>query len=58
MVRLFCHGSLVGEIIAELWMMDRAAHLRGMVKKEQIGDLAVLTPSGRWGRASASTVKE
>ena len=57
-VRLFCHGSLVGEIIPELWMMDRAAHLRGMVKKEQIGDLAVLTPSGRWGRASASTVKE
>jgi diadenylate cyclase len=57
-VRLFCHGSLVGEIIPELWMMDRAAHLRGMVKKEQIGDLAVLTPSRGWARASTPTVKE
>ena len=57
-VRLFCHGSLVGEIIPELWMMDRAAHLRGMVKKEQIGDLAVLTPSRRWASASTPTVKE
>ena len=28
-VRLFCHGHLVGEIIPELWMMDHAAHLRG-----------------------------
>ena len=27
-VRLFCHGQLVGEIIPELWMMDHA-HLRG-----------------------------
>jgi diadenylate cyclase len=51
-VRLFCHGSLVGEIIPELWMMDRAAHLRGMVKKEQVGDLAVLTPNRSWARAS------
>jgi len=57
-VRLFCHGSLVGEIIPELWMMDRAAHLRGMVKKEQIGDLAVLTPSRRWASASTPAVKE
>jgi DNA integrity scanning protein DisA with diadenylate cyclase activity len=23
-VRLFCHGQLVGEIIPELWMMDHA----------------------------------
>jgi diadenylate cyclase len=29
-VRLFCHGQLVGEIIPEVWMMDQAAHLRGM----------------------------
>src|ERR1700719_4877312 len=28
-VRLFCHGKLVGEIIPELWMMDHGAHLRG-----------------------------
>src|SRR6202023_2981164 len=30
-VRLFCHGQLVGEIIPELWMMDHAPHLRGTV---------------------------
>jgi hypothetical protein len=46
-VRLFCHGQLVGEIIPELWMMDNAAHLRGSVKKEQVGELTVLTPSTR-----------
>jgi diadenylate cyclase len=46
-VRLFCHGHLVGEIIPEIWMMDHAAHLRGPVKKEQIGDLTVLTPDPR-----------
>ncbi len=43
-VRLFCHGKLVGEIIPELWMIDRAAHLRGLVKQERIGELTVLTP--------------
>jgi diadenylate cyclase len=42
-VRLFCHGKLVGEIIPELWMMDRTAYLRGMVK-EKVGELTVLTP--------------
>jgi diadenylate cyclase len=46
-VRLFCHGQLVGEIIPELWMMDHAVHLRGTVKREQIGDLTVLTPNLR-----------
>src|ERR1700735_3079120 len=46
-VRLFCHGHLVAEIIPEIWMMDHAAHLRGAVKKEQIGDLTVLTPDPR-----------
>jgi diadenylate cyclase len=52
-IRLFCHGKLVGEIIPELWMTDRAAYLRGMVKKEQVGDLTVLTPDLR----QASTAK-
>lgn len=47
-VRLFCHGRLVGEIIPELWMIDRTIRLRGPVKKETIGDLTVLTPSGRF----------
>lgn len=44
-VRLFCHGKLVGEIIPELWMMDHAAKLSGAVKKETYGDLTVLTPN-------------
>jgi len=52
-VRLFCHGKLVGEIVPELWMIDRAAHLRGLVKQERIGELTVLTPNLR----SASTAK-
>src|SRR6202161_4876910 len=45
-VRLFCHGQLVGEIIPELWMMDHA-HLRGTAKREQVGELTVLTSSSR-----------
>jgi DNA integrity scanning protein DisA with diadenylate cyclase activity len=28
-VRLFCHGKLVGEIIPELWMINRGVQLRG-----------------------------
>ena len=44
-VRLFCHGKLVGEIIPELWMMDHAIQLRGNVKQEQVGELTVLTPN-------------
>jgi len=46
-VRLFCHGKLVGEIIPELWMIDRAAQLQGPVKKEIFGGLTVLTPKSR-----------
>ena len=52
-VRLFCHGKLVGEIVPELWMIDRAAHLRGLVKQERVGELTVLTPDVR----TASTAK-
>lgn len=52
-VRLFCHGKLVAEIIPELWMIDRAAALRGLVQKEKIGDLTVLTP----GLHQASTAR-
>src|SRR5215831_19472899 len=44
-VRLFCHGELVAEIIPELWMMDRTAQLRGKVNKERVGELTVLTPT-------------
>src|ERR1700681_2103180 len=46
-VRLFCHGQLVGEIIPEVWMMDHSAHLSGSVKREQVGELTILTPSTR-----------
>jgi DNA integrity scanning protein DisA with diadenylate cyclase activity len=46
-VRIFCHGQLVGEIIPELWMMDHAAHIRGAVKREQVGELTTLTPRFR-----------
>ena len=46
-VRLFCHGELVAEVIPELWMIDRQAHLGSMVEKETIGELTVLTPSNR-----------
>ena len=47
-VRLFCHGKLVGEIIPELWMIDRTVRLRGLVKKETVGGLTVLTPGSPW----------
>jgi hypothetical protein len=48
-VRLFCHGQLVGEIIPELWMMDHASHLRSTVKRQRVGELTVLTPSSNDG---------
>jgi len=51
-VRLFCHGKLVGEIIPELWMIDHAAQLRGPVKKETYGELTVVTPNSRSVSAS------
>jgi len=46
-VRLFCHGQLVAEIIPEVWMMDHAAYLGGTVKREQVGELTILTPNLR-----------
>src|SRR6266852_5209219 len=52
-VRLFCHGQLVGEIIPEVWMLDHSAHLRGTAKREQVGELTILTPNLR----PASTAK-
>jgi len=51
-VRIFCHGHLVGEIIPELWMIEHAPHLRGAVKRERVGELTVLTPSS--GRPSTA----
>jgi len=44
-VRLFCHGDLVAEILPELWMLDRhRANVRGAVKEERFEDMAVVTP--------------
>jgi diadenylate cyclase len=44
-VRLFCHGSLIGEIIPELWMLKRYdIQAGGPLVKESAGDLAVITP--------------
>jgi DNA integrity scanning protein DisA with diadenylate cyclase activity len=48
-VRLFCHGALIGEIIPELWMLKRYdIQAGGPLVKEAAGDLAVITP--RFGR--------
>jgi diadenylate cyclase len=44
-VRLFCHGKLVGEIIPELWMIDHATHLREPLNRQKVGDVTVLTPT-------------
>ena len=46
-VRIFCHGHLVGEIIPEVWIMEHASHLSGTVKREQVGEVTVLTPNSR-----------
>jgi hypothetical protein len=49
-VRLFCHGSLIGEIIPELWMLKRYdLQAGGPLVKETMGDLAVITPRRRRG---------
>jgi diadenylate cyclase len=50
-VRLFCHGRLIGEIIPELWILKHHDLQKGGRKvKETVGDLAVITP--RRGRAA------
>ena len=49
-VRLFCHGALIGEVIPELWMMKRYdVQNSGKLVKETVGDLAVITPRRPWG---------
>ncbi len=55
-VRLFCHGSLIGEIIPELWMLKRYdIQAGGPLIKDTAGDLAVITPRRRPGGLSANT---
>src|SRR6266849_307498 len=49
-VRLFCHGGLIGEIIPELWMLKRYDFQNAVpTVKETVGDLAVITPRRRRG---------
>src|ERR1700683_3867313 len=49
-VRLFCHGALIAEIIPELWMLKRYDfQTGGPIVKETVGDLAVITPRRRRG---------
>jgi len=43
-VRLFCHGSIIGEIIPELWVLKRYDLGGKAMVKETQGDLAVITP--------------
>jgi len=49
-VRLFCHGAMIGEIIPELWMMKRYDfQTGGPLVQETVGDMAVITPRRRRG---------
>jgi DNA integrity scanning protein DisA with diadenylate cyclase activity len=51
-VRIFCHGKMVGEIIPELWLLSRReVQMPGTVSQEHVGDMAVITPKNRPGRA-------
>jgi diadenylate cyclase len=47
-VRIFCHGAMVAEIIPELWLLSRGSvQMRGAISEERIRDLAVVTPQRR-----------
>jgi diadenylate cyclase len=49
-VRLFCHGEMIGEIIPELWMLKRYDFQDGgPIVKETVGDLAVITQRRKRG---------
>ena len=48
-VRLFCHGDLIGEIIPELWLAKSYDfQINGPVVTETVGDLALITRRPRW----------
>lgn len=50
-VRVFCHGTMVAEIIPELWLLSRSSvQMRGPISEEHIRDLAVITPQRRFGQ--------
>lgn len=55
-VRLFCHGGLIGEIIPELWMLKGyEIQVGGPIVRETAGDLAIVTPRPRWGITPRTT---
>lgn len=44
-VRIFCHGKLTAEVIPELWLLSQHdVRVQGPVTREDIGDLAIVTP--------------
>ncbi|HZU24159.1 MAG TPA: diadenylate cyclase [Bryobacteraceae bacterium] len=44
-VRVFCHGDIVAEILPELWLLSRQSlQVGGQMKQERVGDMAVFTP--------------
>lgn len=50
-VRVFCHGTMVAEIIPELWLLGRTSlQMRGPVSEERVRDLAVITPKRGFGQ--------
>jgi diadenylate cyclase len=50
-VRIFCHGDMVAEIIPELWLLDRrSVQMRGAIAQERVRDLAVITPRAPFPR--------
>jgi DNA integrity scanning protein DisA with diadenylate cyclase activity len=50
-VRVFCHGKLTAEIIPELWLMNRHnLQLQGQVTQENVGDIAIITPTRGGGQ--------
>jgi DNA integrity scanning protein DisA with diadenylate cyclase activity len=51
-VRLFCHGSLIGEVIPELWILQRYERQDSRATvMETVGNLAVITPRRRRGES-------
>ena len=44
-VRVFCHGKLVAEILPEMWLLSRehSIHIEGRTKQEVVSDLAIIT---------------
>jgi len=47
-VRMFCHGDLIAEIIPELWMLKRYdLQNAAAAVRETVGDLSVITPRRR-----------